>query len=188
MDDTEEKLLTSSMSPVSWDACGDGLRGLYNQSEAVTLKEKLHFCLIKFCFHCSCCLHTPSFSPHSWQLVSFKLQISCPWTQVEPQTLMLKSCSSLTRRRSLTPKCTKKHWTLSSMRHLFSRWVLFLHAAVKKKRNINLIWASCFFFLNITNHYRSFLCMKLTVCQVCLALCVYPLAYAAYMLLLDAPS
>lgn len=146
MDDTEEKLLTSSMSPVSWDACGDGLRGLYNQSEAVTLKEKLHFCLIKFCFHCSCCLHTPSFSPHSWQLVSFKLQISCPWTQVEPQTLMLKSCSSLTRRRSLTPKCTKKHWTLSSMRHLFSRWVLFLHAAVKKKKHKSYLSKLFFFF------------------------------------------
>lgn len=63
-------------------------------------------------------------SAHSSPLASFKPRTSCRWTQAAPPILTLKSCSYLTRRRSTTPKSTRRHWTLSSTRHLYSRWVV----------------------------------------------------------------
>lgn len=90
------------------------------------------FCLIIFCLHVSRPLHPAhTSSAHSSQSASFKLRTSCPWTQAEPPILTLKSCSSLKRRRSMTPKSTRKRWTLSSMRHLYSRWVLSVCEVIK---------------------------------------------------------
>lgn len=60
--------------------------------------------------------------PPSWLWESCKQLISSPWTAVAPLTPTWRSLSSLTRRRSLTQRFTRKRSTLSSMRPLFSRW------------------------------------------------------------------
>lgn len=79
-------------------------------------QQRLEFLLIQLWCH-------PFTCAHSSQLASCKLPTSCPWTRAAPLILTSKSCCCLTRRRSLTPKCTRKLWTLSSMSRLCSRLV-----------------------------------------------------------------
>lgn len=84
---------------------------------SVEIKHKIKVCVTPTCLH-------------SLQLASFKLQILFLWTLVVPQTPTSKSCSCLTRKRSMIPKCTKKLWTRFSMRHLCSRLVLLCTCVV----------------------------------------------------------
>lgn len=60
----------------------------------------------------------------SWQWGSCSVLTWFLWTLEELQTLTSNSSSSLTRRRNMTPRCTKRHWIRYSTRPLCSRYVL----------------------------------------------------------------
>lgn len=147
LDDTEEKLLTFSLSPVSWDACGDGLRGLYNQSEAVTLTKKVAFLPDKILFSLLLLLtYTLIFST---QLTVGILQAadlmsmdsggtSDPYVKVLLFPDKKKKFDTKVHKKTLNPVFNETFVFKVSL------VLIWKHAAVKK-RNIHLIWASCFF-------------------------------------------
>lgn len=77
---------------------------------------------------CACTLNTLwrlSLLSCSWQWASCKPQIFSPWTVVAPQTRMSKFSFSQTRRRSMTPRCTRKPSTPSSTRLSTLRYSIY---------------------------------------------------------------
>lgn len=66
-------------------------------------------------------------SHNSWLWESCKPLIFSPWTAAAPPTRTWRSSSSLTRRRSLTQRFTRRHSIPSSMRPFLLRWAEMPH-------------------------------------------------------------